>query len=148
MHIKAPKDFWAGLMFMAFGIGFAVVARNYDMGVASNMKAAYFPTVLGILLALLGSVLLIRSLAIAGEAVPKIYLKPATVLLVSVVVFGILLRPMGLVTATIALVIVSTLAGSEFRIKRTLILAFGLAAFSVAVFHYGLGLPFKLLPWE
>jgi hypothetical protein len=34
MKIKAPKDFWAGLMFIGFGVGFAVVAQNYQMGTA------------------------------------------------------------------------------------------------------------------
>ena len=29
MQIKNGKDFWAGLMYMGFGIFFMVIARNY-----------------------------------------------------------------------------------------------------------------------
>ena len=47
MKIKNPKDFWAGLMFSAFGSFFVIAARNYRMGNATSMGPAYFPTVLG-----------------------------------------------------------------------------------------------------
>jgi hypothetical protein len=51
MKIKHAKDFWSGVMFTTFGLGFAVIAQNYDMGTAARMGPAYFPTVLGGLLA-------------------------------------------------------------------------------------------------
>jgi len=53
LKIKSPKDFWAGLMFLGFGLFFAVWAVvNYQMGSAVRMGPAYFPTVLGGLMAL------------------------------------------------------------------------------------------------
>jgi hypothetical protein len=70
MKIKNQKDFWAGLMFLAFGLAFAIIARNYQMGTAVRMGPAYFPTVLGGLLAVLGAVILVRGFAskLVGEA--------------------------------------------------------------------------------
>ena len=57
MQIKSPKDFWAGAMFIAFGAGMAAIAiKDYQMGNAVRMGPAYFPTVLGGLLAMLGLV--------------------------------------------------------------------------------------------
>ena len=49
MKIANGKDFWAGLMFVAFGLAFMFVARNYAMGNAVRMGPAYFPTVLAVL---------------------------------------------------------------------------------------------------
>jgi len=55
MQVRNGKDFWAGLMFIGFGLGFMLIAlNNYPMGTAGRMGPAYFPTVLGGLLALLG----------------------------------------------------------------------------------------------
>src|SRR5690349_11847643 len=67
MQIKSPKDFWAGLMFIAFGVFFAVWALvYYQMGSAVRMGPAYFPTVLGGLLVVLGTMVLIGSFAMAS----------------------------------------------------------------------------------
>jgi hypothetical protein len=62
MQIKNGKDFWAGLMFIAFGLGFMIVAiNNYAMGTAVRMGPAYFPTMLGGLCAVLGAFVLFRA---------------------------------------------------------------------------------------
>lgn len=61
MKVKNGKDFWAGLMFTGFGLGFMLVAFNYPMGSAVRMGPAYFPTVLGGLLGILGAVIFFRA---------------------------------------------------------------------------------------
>ncbi len=61
MKITNGKDFWAGLMFIAFGLAFMIIAQNYAMGNAVRMGPAYFPTVLGGLLAVLGGVIFVRA---------------------------------------------------------------------------------------
>jgi putative tricarboxylic transport membrane protein len=77
MKIKSPKDFWAGLMFIGFGLFFAVWAlMNYQMGTAVRMGPAYFPAVLGGLLTFLGILVFIESFAMEGPAVPVIRLRP------------------------------------------------------------------------
>lgn len=64
MQVKNGKDFWAGLMFTAFGLGFMLVAiNNYNMGTAVRMGPAYFPTLLGGLQAILGLAIFIRAFA-------------------------------------------------------------------------------------
>ncbi|NDG56258.1 MAG: tripartite tricarboxylate transporter TctB family protein, partial [Betaproteobacteria bacterium] len=34
MKIKNYRDFWAGILFMAFGLAFIVFARDYNMAVS------------------------------------------------------------------------------------------------------------------
>ncbi len=64
----------------------------------------------------------------------------------SLLVFGYLLKPIGLVLALLCLVVISAFAGHEFRLKEALLLTFVLIILSVLVFVKGLGLPFPLWP--
>src|ERR1051325_6234846 len=100
MKIKSPKDFWSGLMFIASGGFFAVWAVfHYQMGTAVRMGPAYFPTLLGGLLTLLG-VIIAATLVICALAV--LYRPGARgLVLVSAacVFYGYLMKPLGLVLA-------------------------------------------------
>ena len=64
MKIRDQKNFWSGLMFIAFGAFFAGWAQQYDMGTAARMGPAFFPTMLGGLMFLLGVIVLIEGLAV------------------------------------------------------------------------------------
>lgn len=147
MRIKSPRDFWAGVMFLAFGLFAAVWAvANYQMGSAVRMGPAYFPAVLGGLLAVLGLIVLIESLSIEGPAVAKINLRPLILISAGCVVYGYLMKPLGLVLATAALVFIAALGGHEFKWKEVTILYVVLIVFSVLVFVKGLTLPFPICP--
>lgn len=150
MKLKNAKDFWSGVMFIAFGVLFAMVARNYDMGTAARMGPAYFPTVLGGLLALLGAFIAFRGLITAAEdghgAVDKFHFKPLVLVLGAVVAFAMLLRPAGLVVSLVVLVIISSLGSGEFKWREIVPLAAGLVLLVLAVFIYGLGLTIPVLP--
>ena len=61
MKIINGKDLWGGLMFLGFGLGFVIASKNYNMGTAVRMGPAYFPTLLGALLAILGAIVLVRA---------------------------------------------------------------------------------------
>jgi hypothetical protein len=147
MRIKSPKDFWAGVMFVGFGVFFAVWATfNYQMGTAVRMGPAYFPAVLGGLLAVLGLFVLLAGVTIEGPPVPKMSFRPLVLISVACVVYGYAMKPLGLIGATAALVFLSALGGHEFNWKEVTILYIVLIVFSVLVFVKGLTLPFPLWP--
>jgi hypothetical protein len=146
MKIKAPKDFWSGLMFIAFGVGFMIVARNYAMGTAVRMGPAYFPTVLGGILAIIGLAIFAKSFVANGPPVPRFVLRPMTLIIVAVVLFGVFLKPLGLVLSAAILIGLGALGGHEFKSKEVAILYAVLVVFSVAVFVKGLGLPIPTCP--
>jgi cellulose synthase/poly-beta-1,6-N-acetylglucosamine synthase-like glycosyltransferase len=148
MKIKAPRDFWAGLMFIAFGVGFGWVAQNYQMGTSVRMGPAYFPTMLGGLLALIGLAIFIQSFIATGPSVAKFYYRPLILIVVATVLFGILLKPLGLVLSVAVLVGIGAFGGFEFKAKEVAILYVVLAIFSVYVFVRGLGLPIPVWPGE
>lgn len=146
MKIKNPKDFWAGLMFIAFGLFFVIGARNYQLGSAARMGPAYFPTLLGGLMAVVGGAVFLRSFVLKGEKMASFPLRLLFFITVSLLVFGYLLKPIGLVLALLCLVVMSAFAGHEFRLREALLLTLVLIALSVLVFVKGLGLPFPLWP--
>lgn len=216
MKITNGKDFWAGLMFIAFGLGFLLVAvgppaflvelmasrfdrkleYGYQMGTSLRMGPAYFPAVLGGMLATLGAVIFLRAfvsriahplrafpfrlwyflaglalgvvayytqtsresgiawevahMALSGLAVGLMFSafgeRSLWVILFSVVVFGYLLKPLGLVIATGLIVFISAWGGHEFKTKEVTILFALLAIFSVLAFVKGLGLPMNVWP--
>jgi hypothetical protein len=147
MRIRGQKDFWSGLMFIAFGLFFVAWAQsNYQMGTAVRMGPAYFPTVLGGLLAALGAAILLGSFAYDGPRVPRFNLRPLLLVLLACLAYGYLMRPLGLVLSTGALVVIAALGGHEFRWKEVAVLYVVLVAFSVLVFVKGLTLPFPLWP--
>ena len=147
MKIKSPKDFWSGLMFIGFGVFFLAWAlTHYQMGTAVRMGPGYFPTVLGGLLAVLGLIVLLGGLATDGPPVPQFHFRPLIFITVGTVLYGYLMKPLGLIITTAALVFVSAYGGHEFKWREVTIVWLVLAIFSWAVFVKGLTLPFPIWP--
>lgn len=148
MKIGDAKEFWSGVMFAAFGLFFVVFARQYDMGTAARMGPAFFPTMLGGLLLLLGIGIALRGILADTQdgKVARFHFKPLLFVLGAVVAFGLLLRPAGLMVALAALVMISSLGSDEFRLRDVLLLTVGLGVLVLAVFIYGLGMTVPVLP--
>jgi len=194
VRIKAPKDFWAGLMFIGIGGFFVIWAlTHYQMGTAVRMGPAYFPAVLGGLLVVLGALVFIESFAMQGAPLPLpfnivdfiiavlIYFalgwifkrvgiggdyailagtvvlvvlsvlfrpgtKPLVLISAACVIYGYLMKPLGLVLATALLIFIAAFGGHEFKWKEVTILYVVLIVFSILVFVKGLTLPFPICP--
>jgi hypothetical protein len=187
MRITNGKDFWAGVMFIAFGLAFFLLAigphpllveaaaklfnykleYGYAMGTSVRMGPAYFPAVLGVLLAVLGAVVLFRAFVskienplgvfpfklwrisaglvlgiaafytqpghdtniawqfghvlLSGLAVGLVFAafgeRSLWIVLFSVVVFGYLLKPLGLVAAVFMMTMISAVPGFDWTRK-------------------------------
>jgi Tripartite tricarboxylate transporter TctB family len=143
--MRSPKDFWTGLIYVFVGLSAILIARDYGMGTAVRMGPAYFPTILGGVLALIGAISLIRSFVAPGEPISAFAFKGLIFVSVSVLLFGFIVRGAGLVIALPLLVIISAVASTKFRWRPTLIMAAGLTAACVLVFLKGLGIPLPIL---
>jgi hypothetical protein len=144
--IPRPKDFYAGLLFVAFGVFAIIVARNYPLGTAARMGPGYFPHLLGILLIVLGAALSLTALRGQGPPLPGWKWRPVSIVLLSVVAFGLVLTHAGLVLSTIGLIAVASTASREFRFRESLLSGVLLAALSVGVFVIGLKLQLPIWP--
>jgi len=148
MRIGNQKDFWSGIMFLVLGLGFVLLAQEYQMGTAQRMGPGFFPTMLGGLLAVLGLVIAIQGLrgSTASGQIERLHFRPLLIVLGSVVLFGALLRPAGLVIALLVLIGLSAYASHEFRLREVIPLAALLVAMVLAVFIWGLGLVIPMWP--
>ena len=144
--IRHPKDFFAGLIFVAFGAGAVVLGSAYPLGTAARMGPGYFPRILGIMLIVLGAALALRGLRLQGSPLPAWKWRPTLIVIGSVVLFGLTAPTLGLVIASILLIVASSAASTEFRWKEALVSGVVLAALSVAGFIWGLGLQFSVWP--
>ncbi|MGB9700977.1 MAG: tripartite tricarboxylate transporter TctB family protein [Thermodesulfobacteriota bacterium] len=145
-RIHNPKDFWSGIIFIFFGLFFALISLHYRLGTAARMGPGYFPMMLSIFLSLVGGIILLRSLITKGERITRIKFQPLIFITLSLLLFAYLLPPLGLVLALAILIITSVLAGFKFHFKEVLFLCVLLIIFAVLVFAKGLGLPFLLWP--
>src|SRR5919198_4923432 len=99
MRIRSPKDFWAGLIFVAIGGGFVLLAQQYRLGDLHRMGPAMFPTLVGALLAALGAIRALRAFALDGTPVPRFHARPTGISLRAIVLFAFALQWLGLVAA-------------------------------------------------
>ncbi|MFG1360080.1 tripartite tricarboxylate transporter TctB family protein [Xanthobacter pseudotagetidis] len=147
MRIASTKDFLAGVLFAGFGTAFAAVAAtSYAQGTPARMGAGFFPLVLGVLLAAVGLAVMARSLIVEGDGLPRVRLRPLLSLLAAMVLFGIMLRPLGLMVSAVVLVLAGSLSSPEFRLREALLLAAGLSVGAVLLFVTLLGLPLPVWP--
>jgi hypothetical protein len=134
-------------MFVGCGAFFVAWSlARYEMGSAVRMGPGYFPAVLGGLLAFLGLLILLKSLAVRGPRVAAFHFRPLVLVSLSVLAYGYLMKPGGLVVATAAAVFIGALASDEFKWKEVVVVALVLVVFSWLVFVKGLTLPFPLCP--
>lgn len=145
IKIPHPKDFWTGVLFLVSGLAAVYLIRDLPMGHAGKMGPAYFPTVLGGLLALIGVIAIIRGLISEGEAIARFYLKEVVVVSLAVVLFGVLIRSAGLIPAIAALVLVSSYASMHFSWRASVLSSILMSVFAVLLFVKLLGLPIPIL---
>jgi len=149
LKIRNQRDFGAGVMYILIGLFFALVATRYQYGTAAKMGPGYFPFWLGMLMAAMGLLVLIRSMGAKAtiEAIPKFNFKVIGLITGSIILYGILLPKMGFIVAVLVLVMIASSASKEFSWKVSLINAVVLIAFTYSVFVIGLKLQFPLLPF-
>lgn len=148
LTIRNQKNFASGLLYIGVGLAFALGATSYRMGDAARMGPGWFPFALGLLLACVGAIVLAASLRphAPPERLPTFHFKTLAWILGSVVLFGVLLVPLGLALSLVVLVFVSSMASHEFGWKGALLNAALLLALCAGAFVYGLGLQLPMWP--
>ena len=140
------KDAVAGLLFTLLGLFVVFESLKYRLGDAMHMGPGYFPLLLGGLLAVLGLFVLGRAFFLSSASVDAVALWPVVRILGAVVLFGLTIRPLGLVPAIILLVFLSRIGGHDFKFREVAVLAAILAATTAHIFVVGLAQPFDLWP--
>lgn len=144
-RVLRSKDFIAGLFFLAFGTVSFLLGRDYTMGTARNMGPGYFPTFLALILSLVGIITMAKAVLRPGEAIETPAFSKLALITFSVVLFALVLRPLGLAAAIFLLVMVSAYTSKKFKVIPSLVLAICMAAGSSIVFVKLLGVPIPII---
>ncbi len=149
MRIRNHRDFVSGCMFALVGLAFAAGALQYSMGKPARPGPGYFPLILGLLLAGLGAIVVLRSLRLHAEAcqpIGGIAWRPLGVVIGAILTFAFALPTLGLLVSGPLLIVLVSLAGSEFSWKGALLNSAILTASSWLIFIWGLGLTIPVKP--
>ena len=147
------SDLGAGAIFIAIGLFFGVnTLMELDIGNARRMGPGFFPIMLSGILIALGLLIALKSVGHADEARGSLPWRGLVVLLSVPVIFGMLIRPLGMVPVLALTTFITSFASTRMSLRAAVLLALGLTLFCVAVFNFGLGLPLRLFgplvePW-
>ena len=144
-------------MFIIVGAAFAIGAYSYSMGEGARMGPGYFPRLLGIVLAVLGSVILFKSMTVAtadGDKVGSFAWKPLICIIGANLVFGLCIGglpsikfpALGMIVGIFALTFSASIAAEQYKIKEVFFLAVFLAVLSYLAFIVLLKLQFPVWP--
>ncbi|MDH6592487.1 hypothetical protein M2165_002376 [Variovorax sp. TBS-050B] len=147
-RLLSNRDALAGLLFVTIGAFAFFAARGYPVGTIAEMGPGYFPRTLGCLLMLLGAGVLARGLRSAQPVEGRWAWGALALLTVSMLAFGAGIERIGLVPALALLLPIAALAGREFRPLEMLLLTAVLCLGAVAIFVWGLKLPYALFAWR
>jgi len=148
LKIRNQKDFWSAVMFIIFGVLFIAWSQEYQFGTTQRMGPGYFPTILGILLVVLGILVAVPVFKHDAQEthVGHIGWRGLLVILGAVILYAVLLPRLGFVVSMATLVILSAMGSREFTWKAALMSTVVLGFFSYLVFVKGLELQFPVWP--
>jgi hypothetical protein len=119
---------------------------NTSFGELQRMGPGYFPTALGIILAILGVFVAIPALFREGTSI-KVEWKSLVWVMISILVFAVFLNLLGMIITSVLAVIASSMA-SDIKWRARLILSGCIAAITYLIFSFGLGMVIPVWPWS
>jgi hypothetical protein len=148
---RAVTDILAGVIFVAFGLAFAITSLRYELGTPLRMGPGYFPLVLGGILVLLSLLIVGKGFVSSSSDEGRLGSVPWRALLLivaAVVFFGLTVRGLGIVPATAVTALLTALASYRTGILAALAIAAGLTVLCVLIFVLALQLRLPLIgPW-
>ncbi len=137
-----------GALFVGLGLFFALESFGLELGTAFRMGPGYFPFLLALVLILLGGIIVFQAFRVEHDAIGDVAWRGLLFILPAPVLFGMTVRGLGFVPSLFLAAFIASFASSRMTPLMAILLSAGLTAFSVLVFSYGLGLPFRSFgPW-
>ena len=146
-RIRSPQDAAAGLFLLVLGSVALWEGASLSAGSIGQIGPGMLPRALAVLNVLGGIGLFVGAFFIPGPRLERWRLRGPLFVLGAAVAFGLTIRPLGLVVAAPAAVVIAALASVESRWLETLVFAALMTAACVCLFKYLLGLPIPLAPW-
>jgi putative tricarboxylic transport membrane protein len=145
------KDYIGGSLLALVGFGAVLEASRYPIGSLSSMGPGYYPIALGVSLIGVGLMVLLKArFSAASSSSSSSHVSVSfdwrgwTAIVLSVIAFSIVGKYFGLIPAIFAIVFISALGDRRNSLKSATFLALCMIVFGVAVFSFGLKIPFDL----
>ena len=136
----------SGVTFILLAAAFGFGATGYRFGSPANMGAGFLPIALSILLAAFGIAIVAQAAMRGSEPVQWGNFWPLLVVVGSIFMFALVLRPLGFAGAAFVTVLVASFAGPRVNWMQRLLPAVILSAVASIVFIRLVGLPIPLWP--
>ncbi len=145
MNRFLSKDFLSGVMFIAFGLTALYFGRNLAPGTTVRMGPGYVPHMLSYIMLVLGFIIAVLALIYGGEQVEAPKWKPITMVTIGIVVFALLFETTGMFPALVALILIASLGGDEFKLWEVLGNIVVLTILCILVFKVGLSMNIAII---
>ncbi len=139
-----PREIISGVLLVATGAFFFFGAFQYPIGTPDRMQAGYFPMILGAITMGVGALIIFTSPR-QDSVSSRPVLRPLIAIGASIVLFGLTVRPFGLIPASFLAAGVSAMGDRTFRILSTVIVAASAAICAWLIFIVGLNLPLQAI---
>ena len=141
------QDFIGGLVVIAVAAFAFWQGADLPIGTFGTMGPGMLPRGLAVLLGLLGALLMLTGVLEIGPPLERWPIRGPIFILGAIAVFGLTVRPYGLIVAGPLAIMVGACSSDEVRWGETFLFGIFMTAFCIGLFKYALGLPIPLAPW-
>jgi putative tricarboxylic transport membrane protein len=144
--VHAPRDFYGGIALTMLATLALIASAELpgQRGFAFGPGTA--PRLFSFVLAALGAAVAVNGVFADGPPIEKYKIRGPSLVIIAILGFAAMIRPLGLVPATFLAFMISILGSSEMRWIESMIAASLMTLFCVLLFVYLLNLPFQLWP--
>jgi putative tricarboxylic transport membrane protein len=144
--VHAPRDLYGGIALMMLATVALIASSDLpgQRGFAFGPGTA--PRLFSFVLAALGAAVALGGVFAEGPPIEKYRIRGPFFVIIAILAFAAMIRPLGLVPATFLTFLISILGSTEMRWVESLIAAVVMTLFCVLLFVYLLNLPFQLWP--
>jgi putative Ca2+/H+ antiporter (TMEM165/GDT1 family) len=153
-NLVRKRDFYAGGLMVLLGLGVALKGSTYRAGTLMHMGPGFLPTVLGIILVLIGIAIAAVALSPADNEENQSILPEQPqwwawlCILLSPVLFIFFGRYFGMAPGTFACVFIAALGDKNATLRGSIVLSALVTVFGVGLFSYFLQVPMSIFTWR
>jgi putative tricarboxylic transport membrane protein len=146
LKVQNPQDVYGGMALILLSLT-AFVASNDLPGMRGfAFGPGTAPRLFAFSLALLSLGVVVGGLLTVGPNVSAYKIRGVVFIIGAILSFAATIRPLGLVIASFATIIVCAAAADDVKWRESIIVGIAITAFCSVLFPYGLNLPFQLWP--